>query len=162
MKKYLFPASWYALVVWCPKWSKSLGRTLVLLSKYNNLISVKTKHRIKSVPLKKIVTCISHWLIVPLLWILWQVSISYCKFLMPKALKWVILHICTLVIHPDILKNKYKSGMPEVEGGHVPPQVLGYRLTLFGPRGADYARHITMCPPIFSDDAASLLKLLSF
>ena len=46
---------------------------------------------------------------------------------------------------------------PEV-GGHVPPQVLGYQLTLFGPRGADYARHITTCPPIFSDGAASLLS----
>ena len=32
--------------------------------------------------------------------------------------------------------------------GHVPtPQVLGYQLTLFGPRGADYARHITTGPP---------------
>jgi hypothetical protein len=34
-------------------------------------------------------------------------------------------------------------------GGHVPPQVLGYQLTLFGPRGADYARHSTKCPPSF-------------
>ena len=25
--------------------------------------------------------------------------------------------------------------------------VLGYQLTLFGPRGADYACHITTCPP---------------
>ena len=25
----------------------------------------------------------------------------------------------------------------------MPLQVLGYQLTLFGPRGADYARHIT-------------------
>ena len=57
---------------------------------------------ITSVPLKKIVTCICHWLIVPLLWILWQILISYCKFIMPKALKWGILHICTLVIYQDI------------------------------------------------------------
>ena len=28
-----------------------------------------------------------------------------------------------------------------------PPHVLGYQLTLFGPRGADYARHITTAPP---------------
>ena len=41
-------------------------------------------------------------------------------------------------------------------GGHVPPQNLGYQLTLFGPRGADYARHITTGPPIFLNDAASL------
>jgi hypothetical protein len=33
---------------------------------------------------------------------------------------------------------------------------LGYQLTLFRPRGADYARHITTGPPIFFDDAASL------
>jgi hypothetical protein len=42
--------------------------------------------------------------------------------------------------------------------GHVPPppQVLGYQLTLLGPRGTDYARHITTGPPIFLGDAASL------
>ena len=55
-----------------------------------------------SVPLKKIVTCICHWLIVPLLWILCQILISYCKFIMPNALKWDILHICTLVIYQDM------------------------------------------------------------
>ena len=33
---------------------------------------------------------------------------------------------------------------------------MGYQLTLFGPRGADYAHHITTGPPIFLDDAASL------
>ena len=43
-----------------------------------------------------------------------------------------------------------------------PPQVLGYPLTLFGPRGADYARHSTKCPPIFSDDAASLLIIVDY
>ena len=42
-----------------------------------------------------------------------------------------------------------------------PPQDLGYQLTLFGPRGADYARHITTCPPIFLDDAASLTDIVS-
>ena len=42
-----------------------------------------------------------------------------------------------------------------------PPQVLGYQLTLFVPRGADYARHVTTCPPIFSDDAASLTCILN-
>ena len=47
---------------------------------------------------------------------------------------------------------------PEVggPGGHVLPQVLGYQLTLFGPRGADHARHITTGPPKFLDDGASL------
>ena len=35
------------------------------------------------------------------------------------------------------------------------PEILRYHLTLFKTRGADYARHITTCPPIFSDDAAS-------
>ena len=53
---------------------------------------------------------------------------------------------------------RHLSETPEVggPGGHVPPQVLGYKLTLFGPRGADYARHITTGPPIFLDNAASL------
>ena len=61
------------------------------------------------VPLKKIVACICHWLIVTLLWIVWHILITYCKFIMPKALKWGILHIFTLVIYEVILKNKYKS-----------------------------------------------------
>ena len=42
-------------------------------------------------------------------------------------------------------------------GGYVPPpQVLGYQLTLFGPRRADYARHITTCPPPAPPPPASL------
>ena len=35
------------------------------------------------------------------------------------------------------------------QGGHVPPQGLGYQFTLFGPMGADYAHHITTGPPSF-------------
>ena len=37
------------------------------------------------------------------------------------------------------------SVMPEVggQGGHVLAKNLGYKLTLFGPRGAGYAWHIT-------------------
>ena len=54
------------------------------------------------VPLKKIVACICHWLIVTLLWILWKILITYCKFIMAKVLKWGILHICTLIIYQDI------------------------------------------------------------
>ena len=42
-----------------------------------------------------------------------------------------------------------------------PSQILGYQLTLFGPRGADYVRHITTAPPIFLDDAASLSSICS-
>ena len=54
-----------------------------------------------------------------------------------------------------ILFNRTET--PEVGGGHLPPsQVLGYQLTLFGPRGTEYARHITAGPPIFLEDAASL------
>ena len=59
---------------------------------YFGLIGIQTRIRVSeeeqsvtSVPLKKIVKCISNRLIVPLLWILLHVSISYCKFLMPKA-----------------------------------------------------------------------------
>ena len=45
----------------------------------------------------------------------------------------------------------YETETPKVGGrgmGHV-PHVLGYQLTLFGPRGADYALHITTDPPSF-------------
>ena len=45
--------------------------------------------------------------------------------------------------------------------GACAPQVLGYQFTLFGPRGADYARHITTGPPIFLDDAAPLHIILA-
>ena len=41
----------------------------------------------------------------------------------------------------------------------MPPQNLGYHLTLLGPRGADYAPHITTGPPIFLDDAAPLQSI---
>ena len=46
---------------------------------------------------------------------------------------------------------------PEV-GKHV-PLVLGYQLTLFRPKGADYACYITAPPPIFLDDVASLISI---
>ena len=62
------------------------------------------------------------------------------------------------LLGPQYSAMQSTSGTPEVggPGGHVPPQVLGYQLTLFGPREADLARHITTGPPIFLDDAASL------
>ena len=41
-------------------------------------------------------------------------------------------------------------------GGHVPPQVLGYQLTLFRPRGQIMPAILLLCPPIFLDDAAFL------
>ena len=55
-----------------------------------------------------------------------------------------------------IIKYKMKLYVetPEV-GGHVPPQVLGYQLTLFGPREADYARHITSAPHLFGQCGVS-------
>ena len=46
--------------------------------------------------------------------------------------------------------NNRDAGGGGEGGGHVPPQVLGYQLTLFGPRGgAEYARHITSAPHLF-------------
>ena len=47
---------------------------------------------------------------------------------------------------------------PEVggRGGTCPPPVLGHQVTLFGPRGADYAQLITTGPPRLLDDSASL------
>ena len=51
---------------------------------------------------------------------------------------------------------------PEVGGQewHVPPQVLGYQLTLLETRETDYASHITTGPPIFLEDAASLRNIV--
>ena len=40
-----------------------------------------------------------------------------------------------------------RGGVGGGQGGACAPQVLGYQLTLFRPRGADYARHITTAPP---------------
>ena len=60
----------------------------------------------------------------------------------------------------------YKSSTetPEVggQGGHVPFKNLGYKLTLFGPREADYAAILLLAPPIFLDDAACLFKISIF
>ena len=69
-----------------------------------------------------------------------------------QAIQKILYRQMALVSHPET---------PEVggQGGHLLPQVLGYQLTLFGPMGAEYARHITTCPPIFSDDAASLSSI---
>ena len=40
-----------------------------------------------------------------LLWIFWQILISYCKFLMPRPLKWGILGACIIILSQDIHKN---------------------------------------------------------
>ena len=46
-------------------------------------------------------------------------------------------------------------------GEHVPPpQVSGYQLTLFGPRGGRLCPPYYYVPPIFSDDAASLIFIV--
>ena len=42
-------------------------------------------------------------------------------------------------------------------GGTCPPQVLGYQLTLFGPRGQIMPAILLLGPLIFLNDAASLL-----
>ena len=34
----------------------------------------------------------------------YQIPISYCKFIMPKALKWDMLCLCTLIFQYDIHK----------------------------------------------------------
>ena len=67
----------------------------------------------------------------------------------------------------SVFKNQSKftteyrdAGGGGAGGACAPPQVLGYQLTLFRPRVADYARHITTGHPIFLDDAASLNSLL--
>ena len=40
---------------------------------------------------------------------------------------------------------------------YVAPRNLGVQLTLFQPGGADYAHHITTCPPEFENLTASLI-----
>ena len=37
-----------------------------------------------------------------LLWLFWQILISYCKFLMPRPLKWGILGAGTIILSGDI------------------------------------------------------------
>jgi hypothetical protein len=44
-------------------------------------------------------------------------------------------------------------------GACAPPQVLGYQLTLFGPRRADYARHITSAPHLFGRCGVSVMYI---
>ena len=40
---------------------------------------------------------------------LWQILISYCKFIMPKALKWDMLSLSISIFHWDIPKNEWKD-----------------------------------------------------
>ena len=39
-----------------------------------------------------------------LLWLFWQILISYCKFLMPRPLKWSILGAHTIILSKNIHK----------------------------------------------------------
>ena len=58
-----------------------------------------------------------------------------------------------------IVHELEKTETPEVggPGGHVPPQVLGYQLTLFGPRGQIMPAILLPCPAIFLADAAFII-----
>ena len=40
---------------------------------------------------------------------LWQILISYCKFIMPKPLKWDMLSLSISIFHWDIPKNEWKD-----------------------------------------------------
>ena len=53
------------------------------------------------------------------------------------------LKFCFVVNFEQILFISVSFTTLQRRRGHVPPKVLGYQLTLFGPRGADYAHHIT-------------------
>ena len=56
---------------------------------------------------------------------------------LPKLPRLVAKMIWSPVLSPWVSKNDDQAGTPEVGG----------QLTLFGPREADYARHITSAPP---------------
>ena len=44
-----------------------------------------------------------------LLWLFWQILISYCKFLMPRPLKWSILGAHTIILSKNIHKVTKKD-----------------------------------------------------
>ena len=44
-----------------------------------------------------------------LLWLFWQILISYCKFLMPRPLKWSILGAHTIILSKNIHKGTKKD-----------------------------------------------------
>ena len=43
---------------------------------------------------------------VTLLWLFWQILISYCKFLMPRPLKWTIPGAHTIILSKNIQKSQ--------------------------------------------------------
>ena len=45
---------------------------------------------------------LNHTLIVTVLWLFWSILISYCKFFMPRPLKWGILGARTIILTEDI------------------------------------------------------------
>ena len=48
------------------------------------------------------------FVIVPLLYKMWHMLTSYCKFIMPKGLKWSILCLCILIPYQDIHKKAWQ------------------------------------------------------
>ena len=44
------------------------------------------------------------------LWLFWQILIQYCKFLMPRPLKWGILGASTIILSKDIDKYAFMCG----------------------------------------------------
>ena len=69
--------------------------------------------------------------------------LSFTFFVLVWKIRWLIKWYIFTIFTVYLLKNlaiSFLSVTPEVGGGQ---QVLGYQLTLFWPRGADFARHIT-------------------
>ena len=44
------------------------------------------------------------------LWLFWQILIQYCKFLMPRPLKWGILGASTILLSKDIDEYAFMCG----------------------------------------------------
>ena len=79
-----------------------------------------------------------------LLWLFWQILISYCKFLMPRPLKWSILGAHTILLSKNIHKVKrtdyvwfeflwfrrYKPPYPTISRYRLMP--YGFRNSLTG------------------------------
>ena len=67
-----------------------MAQWVVILPERASLFSFNVLFKLNRTPHK-----LSLWLYYRL----WQILISYCKFIMPKALKWITLGLCISIFH---------------------------------------------------------------